>query len=199
MGYQNKHKNKSVAPYYEETRLARVPRQRDCIGESCPVAEQLGRCYTDRHHLYFSKGRFLAADNVYQRLRNDKHSIISMAKCRHSSSYQGSVHRLYGVVLFPRFDAAVQYLEESSVLSRLDVMVSSMANEIETLTTDNSEQRANDPARVAESLHNNLEDYNDLTRRVPTFEVLPARILASSLREIRSKKAETVDKKLVLL
>ena len=96
-------------------------------------------------------------------------------------------------------DAVVQYLEESSILCMLDVTVSNMARDIDALVTDEPKKMASNIVRTTESFENHLQSYIDLSQKVHEFEVMPGRILVSSLEGIKKRKAESVNPKIVLL
>jgi len=115
--------------------LAIPPKQRGCVGESCPVAEKLGSCYVDKHHLYFPRKAYLAQGEDYVNLRASIHSVVSVARCRHDSSDARAQHgQVYERAAFPKRAVIGRYLEESSNLIALGVHVNSLAEDIDMYT-----------------------------------------------------------------
>lgn len=118
-------------PTYLETGLAIPPRKRDCIGEECPVAAQIGRCFVDTHHLSANERFQRSLGYPYTALRDDPYATITMARCRHNSSYPNAWHSLYDYTEPAKLGAVYRFLEESRILRRLDLVVADLGKDIE--------------------------------------------------------------------
>ncbi len=162
--------------------LAIPPRQKNCVGEGCPVAEKLGSCFTDTHHLYFPKKSYLAQGEDYANLRASIHSVVSVARCRHDSTDSRAQHSMYERAAFPKRAVVGRFLEESWTLIALGVNVRSLAEDID-MYTDPEENLSND--ELVDRIGNRWNRIDGLMSFVDGIEVMPAQISASAISKIR--------------
>lgn len=181
------------APYYEETKLPILPRKRDCVGEACPVSENVGACFISTHHLFFAHKYFMSLGYPYDVLVNDPNAMVDMAHCRHSSSYPNSWHKLYDFTAVPDEEVAARYIEESRVLQRLDVLVTDMSSEIDGIFTDSVKKRyrlfgQGTYQKRVERFQEKKEEYNSRAAEVGEIEIIPSTIVGGLVTQLGTKR-----------
>lgn len=148
------------------------PPSLDCIGEDCPVAAVVGHCFTDPHHFYFPKAKYLA-DPLYGALFNASVNQRLMPRCRHNSRSPEAVHSRIDDVPLPPRDVVVYFLKEMKVLERLHVVVNSLRQIEEALTTPEAKRRADRPKRSQAYYDEYREERVVLLQQAAKFEVVP--------------------------
>lgn len=101
--------------------LAIPPQRLDCLGEECPVAEKLGHCFVDGHHLYFRRTKFSNSE-LRSNFRKHPFNQIRLSRCQHSSAWPGAIHSKFDETPIPRDDIMQRFLEEAELLQQLGVM-----------------------------------------------------------------------------
>lgn len=186
------------APTYEGG-LAIPPRKIDCIqneGFNCPIAEKIGNCFTDWHHLYFEKEVYLADDGIYRELYKDENSKVRMARCRHNSSSPKAWHSQYGGVEFPEEDYAIGYLDESAILHQLGIKVRDMSQLATKLISEDPRKRitpGEDPQEYIDRFRMVKSEYKELWPKVKTIEVMPRTIVGRAIKRITDQKRQIPD------
>jgi hypothetical protein len=192
------------APTYENG-LALYPRKRDCVGENCPVRERVGRCFIDRHHLYFSAFLYENAGDAYRKLRDDPNASVSMARCRHNSLYPNAWHRKYDYTPLPSRDIVYRFLDESRLLTRMGVTVEYMGKDLNLLDVEDDSRKVirlrDDGVREKriERFMANHEIFNRCIAQVTELEVIPAPIIGRALTELGRRRNELVDRASLLI
>ena len=130
------------APSYETSGLAISPRKTDCIGDKCPVAERIGRCFVDEHNLYFPFSKYENLHEEYRKLMRNPFSIERMSRCRHNSGYKHAWHTLFGKKDLPKLDVAARFNEETEILESLNVSVKNMAAIVTALLSEDPRKRS---------------------------------------------------------
>jgi len=161
--------------------LARVPRERDCVGEQCPIAQKRGQCFIDWHHLYWPFEKFTSQSDRLKEFHDDRHNIVPMARCRHNSSLAISQHKKYDFALIPPIDTIDTFLDESKTLFQLGVTVKNMARIVRSLMTQNEKEKARCPERSIDWLHIFASDYYDLQKKVTNFDIVPAEVVLNAM------------------
>lgn len=172
-----------LAPYYEETGLARLPKKLDCVGERCPVVKQEGSCFVSEHHLYFARHKFENHVNpVYNKLRIDDHAKKNIAHCRHIEW-----HKKYTATRMPKADMAARFIEESEILGSLGVYVSNMAESIRPFHSEDPKLNI----RINNSGYSHLKWYethriglDDAVEGVGGLEVMPMVVVEEVLEDV---------------
>ncbi len=105
--------------------LALPPTSTDCLGEDCSITNKGGQCYSDRHHLYFYKSRYIAKghQSLSYQLRQDPFNIIWIARCRHDQ-----LHNTQDGPYIPGDDVMERFLDESALLRDLGVSAIRLAS-----------------------------------------------------------------------
>ncbi len=192
------------APYYEPTLAPVPPRKRGCVGEECPYLETRD-CGPTRHHIFFEHLAHLALGYPYNELVNDRHSIITMARCRHNSVHPTAWHNLYKYTRLMREEAAVRWLEESNTLTRLEVLLNDMSQQINSIYDDRLVSRVRTFGEGVfqerlERFEEGAVEYSGMVEDVAGIEVIPATIVGSVVTDLgtrrnmlRSRAAEVPD------
>jgi hypothetical protein len=174
------------APSYENGGLAISPRKTDCIGESCPVAEKIGRCFVDEHHLYFPFSKYLNRHEEYKKLLHNPFSKEPIARCRHNSGYNHAWHSMFGKKDLPKLDVAARFNEETEILELLGLSVKNMAEIVTALTSEDprKKSRVADPASHVDQFYRHQENFNMSLVLVGDIEVVPQRLVGKVVNDL---------------
>ncbi len=148
------------------------PRQRDCVGESCPTVIKEGNCFTSAHHLYWPKVLYLESSVLAHTFRSDRHNIVSMAHCRHNSTLKKAIHSRYDNAQIPSSDVMATFLDESSILSISEVTASNMAFIVSRIKREQY-KKLDDRNSMLESLENFHNKFTELGKKIVNFEIMP--------------------------
>ena len=190
-------------PVYPETGLAIPPRKRDCVGESCPVAAQVGRCFVDTHHIFANENYQRSLGYPYTALRDDPHAQVKIARCRHNSAYPNAWHSQFDYTEPAKLDAVYRFLEESRILRRLDIVVTDLGKDIDKFFSDNPRVRY---AMHAGGYEETLEriDFNTqildgcMERAVTEIEVIPSSIVGRVITQVGERRNRLAERALTL-
>lgn len=187
------------APTYENG-LAVYPRKRDCVGETCPLRARVGRCFLDRHHLYFSEFLYAHAGPEYMLLREDPNASVTMARCRHNSAYKNAWHRRYDYTPLPDRKIVYRFLDESRLLTRMGVTVEYMAKDLELIDVGENKrklirlQQEGVREKRIERFLTNHEVFGRCLSQVAELEVIPAAIVGRVVTELGSRRNDLVER-----
>jgi len=184
-----------LAPSYEQGGLAVPPRKKQCVssaGIDCPVAEKQNRCFISRHHLYFPAYQFDSSHPEYKKLRENEFAIVSMAHCRHHSSYGNSWHNTYRKKTLPKLDYAARFNEESEILRMLEVSVAGLGEIVTKLISNDPKKQATIMFREAEHeewLLRHSDNADFYLGMVGEIEVMPSTIVGSVVTSLCERRA----------
>lgn len=109
-------------PPADEHGLLLPPSVIDCVGDSCPVAEKSGSCFTSTHHYYWTEDYFRSS-GLLRAFSRHSFNTTKMARCRHDDW-----HAMYdrAVVKNPRRirpenRVMSRFLKEANFLSMLGI------------------------------------------------------------------------------
>lgn len=176
------------APFYEPTRVPVPPRKRDCVGEECPYRETKD-CRPSRHHLFFEHLAYLSLGHPYDKLVKDPHAIVSIARCRHSSTYPSAWHNLYSYTELPKVEIAERWIEESEILQKLGVLIKDMSSQINGIFKEDpaSRQRTFGDGKFKDKLEyyeSRAQEYSYKVAFVESIEVIPSSIVGSVITNL---------------
>ena len=100
-----------------EVGLTIPPSNRDCVGESCRVAEQNGSCWVSKHHMYFPEVKFAKHSELAYELRKDPNAIVNLARCRHEL-----YHQEFQEAVVPRDYVIERFLTESAICQQIGLV-----------------------------------------------------------------------------
>jgi hypothetical protein len=99
-----------------------IPPQRlDCLGETCPVYQKIGRCFVDEHHLYFPYRKFVATE-LGEKFRAHPFNRVKLPRCQHNSRWTGSIHKSKDEAPIPSREIMERFLNEADLLQELGVL-----------------------------------------------------------------------------
>lgn len=190
------------APFYEPTLTPVPPRKRNCVGDDCPFIETQ-ECYITKHHLFFEHAGYLALGYPYDQLVNDSHSIINIARCRHTSPYPTAWHNLYSYTVLPKEEVAERYIDESSVLQRLGVLIRDMSRDVNSFFDESPTKRWRNYGQGVykaklEKVEEKSVEFKGLIATLGDIEIIPSTIVGRTLtglgttRNILIKQANEV-------
>ncbi|MHB1865195.1 MAG: hypothetical protein ACYCPS_03475 [Candidatus Saccharimonadales bacterium] len=163
--------------------LALPPTSTDCLGEECDITRKDGRCFSDRHHLYFYKERFNAdgPKSLAYKLRQDPFNIIWIARCRHNN-----IHQTHEGPYIPGVDVMARFLEEAELLRELGVSAIRLASlELDLDFDNNFKPYATKDAKwqwLPELIERQRAKVSDLGELATIIEVVPPEFTSNPFR-----------------
>lgn len=184
------------APFYEPTLTPVPPRKRHCVGDECPFLESQD-CYPTRHHLFFEHAGYLALGYPYDKLVKDRHSIVNIARCRHTSTYLTAWHNMYSYTVLPTEEVAERYVEESEVLQKLGVLIRDMSKDINSFFDDEPRsvwRNYGDGVYKArlEKVEEKSDEFGGLISTLGDIEVIPSTIVGRTLTILGTRRNKLI-------
>ena len=173
-----------------ENSVAIPPKRTECIGPGCPEIARIGMCKEDTHHYFFPRSEYVSKGGVYSALRVSEHAVVTMARCRHDGKAKQAQHNMFTRVAFPRRDVAVRFLEVTLACALWKSDANSIGSHANRFLTRQASTRPYNSGQAIEHIEKGQQDYDSLILSVQEIQVIPSRIVQSSLDEIRMLKVE---------
>lgn len=160
--------------------LVIAPPSIDCVGLECRVALQKGRCFIDKHHLYFSEDKFTTRA-LTEEFRNHPFNKIKIPRCRHNQ-----YHTQVDTVRIPSDSVMETFLDEAELLRQLGVVTREVLKlELRLVSEDTRDivrlaYATGGPLAFTEKLQEHQESQSRILDLVGKFEVFPERQLFGS-------------------